>query len=282
MQKAMQFIKTELNGIYPADEIQSFTYLLLMHITGYSKVEIIVNKNTIFSEVQRVMLNSFVNKLKIHTPIQYIMGKTEFYGLEFLVSDAVLIPRPETEELIDWIIETSDKNEPAQLLDIGTGSGCIAVTLCCKLPKAEITAFDISESALKVAIQNAILNNSKVNFQKVDILRAENYNIDTQWNIIVSNPPYISTNEKAEILPNVLNHEPHIALFVADTDPLIFYRKIIVFALKHLKSEGFLFFEIHRDWGNEIVKILEDNHFYNVELRKDLSANDRMIKAQKA
>ncbi len=283
MQQAIQHIKVELNGIFSVDEIQSFTYILLSHITGYSKVEIIVNKNTIFSDVQRAMLNTFVNKLKIHTPIQYIVGKTEFYSFPFLVSDAVLIPRPETEELIEWIVECCDKKNEVHMLDIGTGSGCIAVTLACLFPKAQVTAFDISDDALKIATKNAELNKVKVNFQKVDILNAEKYSkSDFQWDIIVSNPPYIPKSEQAVIQPNVLDHEPHIALFVPDADPLIFYRKIMEFALKQLKKEGYLFFETHRDWAHEIVKLLVDNEFCNVQLRKDLSGNDRMIKAQKA
>lgn len=282
MQKAIQHIKNELNGIYAADEIQSITYILLSHITGYSKVDIIVNKNTIFSDVQRAMLNSFVNKLRIHTPIQYIIGKTEFFGLPFLVSDAVLIPRPETEELIEWITESCYKNNESKILDIGTGSGCIAVSLARLFPKAEVTAFDISDDALKIATQNAELNNVKVNFELVDILNAEDYSkSDSKWDIIVSNPPYVPNAEQSDIQRNVLDHEPHIALFVPDTDPLIFYRRIMEFALKHLKTGAYLFFETHRDWAKEIVKILELNGFYNVQLQKDLSGNDRMIKAQK-
>ena len=282
MQQAIQYIKNELTSIYPAFEIQGFTYLLLSHITGYSKVEIIVNKNTIFSDVQRVMLNSFVNKLKIHTPIQYIIGKTEFYGLPFLVTDAVLIPRPETEELIEWVVEPSNKKEGIHILDIGTGSGCIAVTLANLFTEATVTAFDISDEALKIATKNAELNNVKINFQRVDILNLDNYfTPDFKWDIIVSNPPYIPNSEQAEMQPNVLEYEPHIALFVPDTDPLIFYRKIMEFALKYLKTDGQLFFETHRDWGHEIVNMLVNNGFYNIQLRKDLSCNDRMIKAQK-
>lgn len=282
MQKAIQHIKNELNGIYATDEIQSFTYILLSHITGYSKVDIIVNKNTIFSDVQRAMLNSFVNKLKIHTPIQYIVGKTEFYGFPFLVTDSVLIPRPETEELIEWITESCVKYNESNLLDVGTGSGCIAVSLAHLFPKAKVTAFDISDDALKIAIRNAELNKVEVTFKIVDILNTEDYSKpDSQWDLIVSNPPYIPNAEQCEIHANVLDHEPHIALFVPDSDPLIFYRKIMKFALIHLKAGGYLFFETHRDWAEDIVKILEVNGFYNVQLRKDLSGNNRMIKAQK-
>ena len=283
MQKAIQHIKNELNGIYSADEIQSLTYILLSHITGYSKVDIIVNKNTIFSDVQRAMLNSFINKLKTHTPIQYILGETEFYGFPFLVSDAVLIPRPETEELIEWITESYDKNDEGNILDIGTGSGCIAITLASIFQKSKVTAFDISGDALKIANQNTELNKVKVKFEIVDILNAEFYTgHDSKWDLIVSNPPYVPKSEQSEIQPNVLDHEPHIALFVPDADPLVFYRKIMEFALKHFKVGGYLFFETHRDWAKDIVKVLEDNSFTSVQLRKDLSGNDRMIKAQKA
>jgi len=280
MLNAIEHIKKELNGLYPDTEIKSFTYLLISKISGLSRTEIIVNKNTNFSIEQHALLDSFIQKLKIFTPIQYILGENTFMGLKFKLTDAVLIPRPETEELVEWVIE-SNLNTLAKLsiLDIGTGSGCIAISLKKQLPLASVNAFDISNDALYIARQNAELNDVTINFKQYDILSdsLENFNYD----VIISNPPYITEAEKGEILPNVLNYEPHIALFVPNSNPLLFYQKIIQFAENHLTPKGQLYFEIHRDKGREMIELLKKFKFGNIELRKDLSGNDRMIKAIK-
>lgn len=280
MQATIELIRSELQGLYPDTEIRSFTKLLISKLTGFSNTEIILNKNTIFSAEQRKILDSFIEKLKIHMPIQYILGKTEFYGLEFIVNQSVLIPRPETEELVEWILNSVHDNSNLKLLDIGTGSGCIAISLKNSLPKSQVNAFDISEEALLIAQKNAELNNLKINFEQVDILK--NLNLNEKWDVIVSNPPYIPENEKIEISQNVLDFEPHLALFVPEIDPLVFYKKIADFGKAHLNENGSLFFEIHYTKANQIIELLKSLGYIEIELRKDIYKNDRMIKAKLA
>jgi release factor glutamine methyltransferase len=280
MQATIELIRSELQGLYPDTEIRSFTKLLISKLTGFSNTEIILNKNTIFSAEQRKILDSFIEKLKIHMPIQYILGKTEFYGLEFIVNQSVLIPRPETEELVEWILNSIHDNSNLKLLDIGTGSGCIAIGLKNNLTQSQVTAFDISEDALLIAQKNAELNNLKINFEQVDILK--NLNLNEKWDVIVSNPPYIPENEKIEISQNVLDFEPHLALFVPEIDPLVFYKKIADFGKAHLNENGSLFFEIHYTKANQIIELLKSLGYFEIELRKDIYKNDRMIKAKLA
>ena len=277
MQTAFENIQSELQGLYPETEIKSFSYLIIGKLTGFSRTEIFVNKYTLFSIEQQHVLESFIEKLKKYIPIQYILGETEFYGLPFYVNESVLIPRPETEELVDWICVENNKSGQLDVLDIGTGSGCIAIALKHEFTKSTVDAFDISKEALVTAQRNATRNNLEVKFEVVDILNAPA--ISKKWDIIVSNPPYISENEKDTILPNVLDHEPHLALFVPDNDPLLFYRKIAIFAQEHLKANGKLYFEINREAGKQSVELLSGMGFGNVELRKDISGNDRMVRA---
>ena len=277
MQAAIIHIRSELQGLYPDTEIKSFSNLIIEKVSGFSRTEIIVNKNTLFSDEQRHVIENFIEKLKEYVPIQYILGETEFFGLPFHVNESVLIPRPETEELVDWIRNENDRNANPSILDIGTGSGCIAISLKHEFTNATVDAFDISEKALETAQSNATLNKLEVTFSKVDILNApETYQ---KWDIIVSNPPYVTEQEKSTILPNVLEHEPHLALFVSDNGPLLFYRCIAVFAQQHLKPKGKLYFEINRQFGKATVDLLTAMGFGNVELRKDISGNDRMIRS---
>ena len=277
MQAAIRHIQSELQGLYPETEIKSFSNLIIEKLTGFSRTEIILNKNTLFSDDQRHVIESFIEKLKINIPIQYILGETEFFGLPFNVNESVLIPRPETEELVDWIRQEADCNSHLHILDIGTGSGCIAISLKHEFPNAQVEAFDISEEALQTAAGNARRNNLDVTFTKTDILNVPDF--DRKWDIIVSNPPYVTEQEKDEILPNVLDNEPHLALFVPDNDPLLFYRRIAHFALKHSQPNGKLYFEINREFGKETVDLLTEAGFRDVELRKDISRNDRMVRA---
>jgi release factor glutamine methyltransferase len=277
MQTALQHIKSELEGIYPETEIKSFSYLIVEKLTGFSRTEVIVNKNTLFSIEQHHVIESFIQKLKKFIPIQYILGETEFFGLTFNVNESVLIPRPETEELVDWIRNESNGNSNLKILDIGTGSGCIAISLKHEFPTAEVDAFDISENALKTAQNNANINKLSVQFTKVDILNASH--TLNKWDIIVSNPPYVLENEKTDMDANVLENEPHLALFVPDNDPLLFYRNIAIFAQKQLNNNGKLYFEINRQYGQATIELLCNIGFTNIELRKDISGNDRMIKA---
>ena len=280
MQSTFAHIQTELQGIYPESEIRSFILLIIEKLTGFSRTQIILNKNTQIFDLHRQEVDSFLEKLKKNVPIQYILGETEFYGLMFTVNESVLIPRPETEELVDWIRTENNRNAHLNLLDIGTGSGCIAISLKHEFINSEVDAFDISDEALITASGNAEKNNLNVNFTKVDILNTAEFS--RQWDIIVSNPPYIPNLEKAEILPNVLDHEPHLALFVPDNDPLLFYRTIAKIALKQLKPGGKLYFEIHRSAGKTCTQMLTELGFVDVELRKDISGNDRMVRAKRA
>ncbi|HLP05824.1 MAG TPA: peptide chain release factor N(5)-glutamine methyltransferase, partial [Paludibacter sp.] len=248
MQNAIKKIQTELQGLYSDNEIRGFSNLILEKLTGFSRAEIIINKNTFFSIQQQGSVESFIEKLKVFFPIQYILGETEFYGLKFEMNNSVLIPRPETEELVDWICNEHHRGDKLDILDIGTGSGCIAISLKHEFPHSEVDAFDISEKALETARRNALNLHLDVQFSEFDILNAPE--TDKKWDIIASNPPYVLDSEKEQMLPNVLEHEPHLALFVPDNDPLVFYREIAGFAKKHLRPGGKLYFEINREMGN--------------------------------
>jgi release factor glutamine methyltransferase len=220
-------------------------------------------------------------QLKLEIPIQYLLGKTSFYGLDFEVNSAVLIPRPETEELVDWIIQSQKlkvKSQKIKILDIGTGSGCIAVSLAKNIPNAQVFAIDVSEKALATAKKNANLNDVNVTFLHQSILETED--LEQEFDIIVSNPPYVRNLEKKEIKKNVLDNEPHLALFVEDNDALIFYKKIAELAQKNLSNSGQLYFEINQYLGKEMVGLLETMSFKNIELRKDIYENDRMTRAE--
>jgi len=277
MQQFLKHIQAELSERYSDEEIRNFGFLIAEKVTGWNRTQIIVNKNTIFSSEQRNIADSFIEKLKNSEPIQYITGETWFYGLKFKVDKNVLIPRPETEELVDWIRNDVSNAETLSILDIGTGSGCIAIGLKSVLPMADVYARDISAEALKIAAENAVLNNQKVVFQQFDILSAADE--CQSWDVIVSNPPYIPEAEKLKINSNVLDFEPHLALFVSDRNPLIFYEKIAGFGLKHLKPGGKLFFETHQNFAQACVRLLADKGFADIELRQDMYRNDRMIKA---
>jgi len=277
MQTALQLLRSQLQGLYPDTEIRSFSYLIIEKLTGFSRTEVYVNKNTLFSVEQQHEIESFIEKLKKYVPIQYILGETEFYGLPFYVNESVLIPRPETEELVDWIRNENDRSAELKLLDIGTGSGCIAIALKHEFKNSVVDAFDISVDALDTAKQNSALNNLTINFSAIDILNVPD--LPTKWDIIVSNPPYITEREKEGMLANVLDHEPHLALFVPDNDPLLFYRNIALFAQKHLNANGKLYFEINREAGLSCIELLNTMGYRDVELRKDILRNDRMVKA---
>ncbi len=279
MEKAKKHIETALLNIYPETEIRSFFLLIMEQLTGLNRSQILSNKNNTLSGEQNQQLATIIKRLKNFEPIQYILGETEFYNLSFLVNKNVLIPRPETEELVDWIINDNIKST-ATILDIGTGSGCIAISLAKNMPQATINAIDISNEALTVAQKNADNNNVYVGFKRIDILSEKSDSLNS-FNIIVSNPPYVCEREKQDMANNVLNNEPHLALFVEDNDPLLFYRHIALFALKHLTPNGKLYFEINQSYGKETLDLLEEIGFINTTLRKDISGKDRMISAIK-
>lgn len=273
-----QFIK-ELSPFYDAYEAESFFYLILEDKHKLRQIDLALNHELVFEENDFMIWDELLKQLKKEVPIQYLLGKTHFYGLDFEVNENVLIPRPETEELVEWIINENaspDKNKKIRILDIGTGTGCIAISLAKNLPNAEVFGVDVSKKAIETAKRNAIRNDADVTFMFLDILETEEFTC--QFDIIVSNPPYVRNLEKIEIKKNVLDYEPHLALFVEDNDPLIFYRKIASLAQNGLLKNGKLYFEINQYLGKEMIDLLENMNFENVELRKDIYDNDRMIK----
>lgn len=267
-----------LSPIHGADEAESFFYIALEEINGLKRTALIMTPDAQLSESELKQWNDALVQLKTQKPIQYIFGKAWFYGLEFKVNENTLIPRPETEELVEWIINENKNRKGIKILDIGTGSGCIAISLAKNLPGATVHAIDVSEKALAVARENAATNNVAVNFIKTDILSADL--LPEAFDIIVSNPPYVRNLEKAEIKPNVLSFEPHLALFVDDNDPLIFYRKIAQLAKNNLKEHGKLYYEINQYLGTETVALLEQIGFINIILQKDFVGNDRMTSCE--
>ncbi|MDO1500237.1 peptide chain release factor N(5)-glutamine methyltransferase [Winogradskyella maritima] len=270
----------DLQNLFPKEEIDQFFFMLVEHYFNIARIQLHLDSELTSSKDEQEQLFSALDQLKESVPIQYILGETDFYGLTFKLSEATLIPRPETEELVDWIIKDNTSHSNLKVLDIGTGSGCIAIALAKHLESASVSGVDISSEALKCAEVNSNLNNTKVQFSKFDILNAEkDANFTEQFDIIVSNPPYVRELEKVEIQPNVLNHEPHSALFVSDDNPLVFYAKICEFAVENLKPNGQLYFEINQYLGQEMIALLELFEFENIELRTDYSGNDRMLKA---
>lgn len=271
---------SELSGLYPETEIQSFFNILIELKLNLSRIEVALQPDLAISETAITFLQKAIAALKKNIPIQYITGETEFYGLKFNVNESVLIPRPETEELVDWILENSKpktQNSKLKILDIGTGSGCIAISLAKNLSNTDVFALDISSEALKIAKKNALLNKVDIYFSEIDILNTPD--LPEKYNIIVSNPPYVRELEKELMQQNVLAYEPHLALFVKDNNPLLFYDRIADLANKHLSKKGSLYFEINQYLGNETVALLKQKGFQNIELKKDIFGVDRMIKA---
>ena len=265
------FFRKELASIFEDREVVSLAYLSVEHLLGYSRSDCIIHANKsidvkISNEFKHIIMN-----LKTKKPLQYILGETEFYGFKLKVNKDTLIPRPETEEIVDWVLKENFKSA----LDIGTGSGCIAIALA-KYSNANISAIDISRDALKIAKENAILNNVKVAFTQQDIFQIRTL---AKVDLIVSNPPYVLNSEKAKMKENVLEYEPHSALFVSNKNPLVFYKKITDLATKSLRRKGKLFFEINEQFANELIILLTQKGFVDIELKKDINDRDRMIKA---
>ena len=272
-----------LSSLYDKTEIESFFYIVLEHFHNKKRIDLALHPEMEMNELDLNKWESVVADLKKHKPIQYILGETEFYGLRFLVNENTLIPRPETEELVELIIKEKAKGNSqkaiVRILDIGTGSGCIAISLAKNISNAKVFAIDISEKALVTAKVNAEINKVNITFIQKNIL--ETIDLEQQFDIIVSNPPYVRMLEKTEINPNVLEYEPHLALFVEDNDALLFYRKIAQLAKISLSENGSLYFEINQYLGKETVILLEDLGFRNVALHKDIYGNDRMIRGRK-
>jgi release factor glutamine methyltransferase len=274
-----------ISDLYPSEEVQSFFNLLSEKHLGLSRIEIALNSDTSISEENISKFKEAIQRLKNYEPIQYILGETEFFGLPFKVDENVLIPRPETEELVLWVIsEFRIQNSEFRIIDIGTGSGCIPIALASRFPEAKITALDISKGALEVAKQNAKLNEVNINFIEADILDSNTWNLDfenLEFDIVVSNPPYVRELEKELMEANVIKYEPATALFVKDEDPLLFYRKIAQFGKQYLKPTGLLFFEINEYLGESMLELLKEEGYSEIEIKKDIFNKDRMIKCKR-
>ena len=286
------YFNETLKTIYPITEIDSFFFLLLEEYLGFRRVDIVLKSDFKITQETLNLLQSATKQLEQEVPLQYIIGKTEFYGLPFVVNKHVLIPRPETEELVAWVVSESSRfktfntstkqtteTKQLKILDIGTGSGCIPISLKKQLPFAKISAIDISKEALSVAKKNAVLNNVDIHFILQDILKT--VALDQHYDIIISNPPYVRELEKKELKNNVLKNEPHVALFVKDDNPLIFYDKIAELAKNYLNKNGLLFFEINQYLGTETIHLVNEKGLKNIQLKKDMFGNDRIIVASK-
>ena len=273
-----------LQSIYSEGESKAVAFLVFQHLFGLSRTDVLMGRADDLTPEQRQALEPLALRLESGEPVQYVLGTTEFCGLTLHVAPGVLIPRPETEELVDWVSHEAEQhkgNTPLRILDIGTGSGCIALALAQRFPDADVTAWDISHEALSIARDNASRLGLQVHFQHHDALQEVDTDADTpKFDIIVSNPPYICYSEREDMATNVLDHEPHQALFVPDTDPLLFYRSISATALRQLNPGGALYFEINRRYGNDTVQMMQHMGFVDVQLRKDFMDNDRMVKGR--
>ena len=281
-----------LKHLYPTSEIDSFFFIILEEYMGFKRIDIVLKSDFNIDQKSLNLMQIATKQLEQEIPIQYIIGKTEFFGLPFNINKEVLIPRPETEELVERVIKgvsliktyKTDSNETTnekqlKILDIGTGSGCIAISLKKEIPSSKISAIDVSNEALRIAKKNALLNKVDINFIHLDILKTNN--LDKLYDVIVSNPPYVRELEKKEMKNNVLNNEPHLALFVDNKNPLLFYNKIAELAKNFLTKNGQLHFEINQYLGKETVILLAEKGFKNIQLKKDIFGNDRIISAFK-
>ena len=261
---------SEINN-FSRREVESFAYLSIEKILGYSKSDCIIHSNQELSNNNIISLENIINDIKQNIPIQYILGEAHFYDLKFKVNSSTLIPRGETEELVQYIL----LHDFISVLEIGTGSGCIAVSIA-KNSNAKITAIDNSIGALEIAKSNAVLNSVEINFQLRDVF---NFSEIKKYDLIVSNPPYVLDSEKKLMDKNVLDYEPHNALFVSDDDPLAYYKEIAKIATNNLNKNGLLFFEINEKYSNQIIELLSNLNFVDIELKKDINGRDRIIKS---
>ena len=286
--EARIWLKENLKPVYGLEELDPIVFLVLHFITKLSPAQLRAFPEKQLSEAQTQMLLLSAQKLQTGMPVQYVLGETEFFGLKLEVNPSVLIPRPETEELVAWVLEEKVEGEglkaeslkPKSILDIGTGSGCIPIAIKKNWLKAEVFGLDISAEALQTAQKNALLNQVEVEFFRQDILNFMPVKEASRYSIIVSNPPYIIPKEQLQMHHNVLGFEPHLALFVPENDPLLFYRAIADYASFTLQKNGLLFFEVNESYGKQVVDLLKSKNFTAVELRKDLSGKDRMVRAK--
>ena len=274
----------QLPPMYERDEAKNIVALAIEHVCNLNRNYFMLHKSHEINMKDETALIRVLDELRFGIPLQYVLGEADFYGLKFKVDSSVLIPRPETEELVHWVLESvreeaeTRNSDSLHIIDIGTGSGCIPIAIKKNLPQADVCALDVSSSAIETAIQNAIQNQAEVHFFQADILNPTLNLLPLTFNIIVSNPPYVMDSEKKRMHQNVLEHEPHNALFVPDNNPLLFYRNIAHFSKKHLNQDGLLFLEINEGLGKETREMLQAEGF-DSELRQDLQGKDRMIKA---
>lgn len=277
---SIKYIKNQLKGFYDEKEIRSIQYIMLKEVLKKPQTHLMANPEIEITDEDFNVIKNYILRLQDAEPIQYILGHTEFYGEKFDVNSSVLIPRPETEELVQWIIK-ENQDFKGQILDIGTGSGCIICTLSKYLPKAACYGIDKFPEALKVGSKNAAYLNTKIDFCQYDILNWKNNRLDQKFDIIVSNPPYIRQAEKRIMKSNVVKYEPSTALFVDNDQPLIFYETILAFSHHHLNDGGKIYFEINEFYGNEMKALLEKNNFVEIEIHQDVNGKDRMIRGIK-
>ena len=277
VRQCLDLFESTLQSSYPSGELRSMQRIVFAHLLKCPPVDISLNNTKILPEYQQKELISVIDRLKEREPLQYILGETEFYGMPVAVQPGVLIPRPETEELADWIIK-DNRGRNCRILDIGTGSGCIAVALAKHIPESSVDAMDVSPEALAVAKKNAMMNGAEIAFFEADILTGTGFS-DKKYDIIVSNPPYVTDSEKKLMDRNVTDHEPHLALFVRDEHPLLFYEAILSYALTHLAPDGLLYFEINEAFGRNMQILLENQQFFNIIIKNDINGKPRMVKA---
>ena len=270
-------LKNKLKNVYSNAEIQQLLFLIYKKAANLSKIQVLTNYEMQIPEHNYNEITDIANRLANNEPIDYIIGETEFFNLQFIVNPSVLIPRPETEELVHWVL--TDYNKKQKILDIGTGSGCIAVSLAKNMQNAEVFAVDISKQALETAKKNAQNNGAKINFAECNILNADYTLLPQGIDIIISNPPYVRQSEKTFIKPNVLDYEPELALFVTDNNPIVFYKKIALAGKKILNNNGLIFFEINEALAKEVKNMLEELQYSQIEIRKDINGKKRMVKA---
>ena len=271
--------KNQLNSIYSLNEIQQLLFMVYESVLNFTKIEVLTNTVQVIEEDKYNSIINIKERLISNEPIQYILGEADFFDLKFKVDSSVLIPRPETEEIVQWVIDSCDKKD-AKILDMGTGSGCIAVSLAKNIIGSQVSAVDISKKALEIAQYNTHLNNTAVKFIHYDILKDNFDKLPQLVDVLISNPPYIKNSERTLMKHNVLDFEPNIALFVSDDDPLIFYREIAKLGRNILKLEGILFFEINESLGDEMVEMVKLLGYNKIELREDINGKKRMLRAR--
>ncbi|MGB5610664.1 peptide chain release factor N(5)-glutamine methyltransferase [Eudoraea sp.] len=281
LKEIKEIFHKELDEYYPKEEVDSMFYLMIEHYFGLERFILAIDPGIVITKEEEQIMFEGLSKLKNEQPIQYVLGETTFMDLKIMVNESVLIPRPETEELVNWVLEDFENiDNNLKVIDIGTGSGCIAISLSKLKPNIEATAMDISKSALEVAEKNALKNDVDIEFMQADILKIAS--LKENYDLIISNPPYVREMEKDKMHTNVLKNEPYLALFVPDKDPLLFYRPIAKLAKNSLNPNGVLYMEINQYLGEAVKLLLEEFSFSEIELRKDIFGNNRMIKAKQA